>query len=41
VGDHICYISDLSCIHADYPNWRQQYTIERVFEELSVVGKER
>ncbi len=41
VGDHICYISDLSRIHADYPNWRQQYTIERVFEELSAVGKER
>jgi CDP-paratose 2-epimerase len=35
VGDHICYISDLRRIHADYPEWRQEYTLERTFEELS------
>jgi CDP-paratose 2-epimerase len=35
VGDHICYISDLRRIHVDYPEWRQEYTLERTFEELS------
>lgn len=35
VGDHICYISDLRRIHADYPEWRQEYSIERTLEELS------
>jgi CDP-paratose 2-epimerase len=34
-GDHICYISDLRRIHADYPTWRQEYTLERTFEEIS------
>jgi CDP-paratose 2-epimerase len=35
IGDHICYISDLRRIHADYPNWRQEYTLDRIFAELS------
>ncbi|WP_129630701.1 NAD-dependent epimerase/dehydratase family protein [Candidatus Oscillochloris fontis] len=35
VGDHICYISDLRRIHADYPTWRQEYTLERTFAEIS------
>jgi CDP-paratose 2-epimerase len=35
VGDHICYISDLRRIHADYPAWRQEYDLDRTFAELS------
>jgi len=35
VGDHICYISDLRRISADYPEWRQEYTLDRIFAELS------
>lgn len=35
VGDHICYISDLRRIHADYPNWRQEYTLDRTLAELA------
>lgn len=33
-GDHIWYISDLSKFHRDYPNWSQQYTIEKTLEEM-------
>ena len=35
VGDHICYISDLRRIRADYPEWDLQYGLDRVFEEIS------
>ena len=35
IGDHICYISDLRRIHADYPNWRQEYTLDSTFAELA------
>ncbi len=35
IGDHICYISDLRRIQADYPEWRQEYTLDRIFAELS------
>jgi CDP-paratose 2-epimerase len=34
IGDHICYISDLSKIYAHFPNWRQQYTLPRIIEEI-------
>jgi CDP-paratose 2-epimerase len=34
-GDHICYISDLRRIGADYPGWQQEYTLERTFAEIS------
>ena len=34
-GDHICYISDLRRISADFPGWRQEYTLDRTFEEIS------
>lgn len=39
VGDHICYISDLRRIQADYPEWRQEYTLDRVFAEISVADR--
>jgi CDP-paratose 2-epimerase len=34
VGDHICYISDLTKLHAHFPGWRQEYTIERIVSEI-------
>jgi CDP-paratose 2-epimerase len=34
VGDHICYISDLTKLHAHFPGWRQEYTVERIVTEI-------
>ena len=34
IGDHICYISDLTKLHQHFPNWRQEYTLDRIFEEI-------
>ncbi len=34
MGDHICYISDLTKIHRDFPNWRMEYGIDRIVEEI-------
>jgi CDP-paratose 2-epimerase len=34
IGDHICYISDLTKLHAHFPGWRQQYTLDRILEEI-------
>lgn len=34
IGDHICYISDLSKIRNHYPNWRLEYTLPRILDEM-------
>jgi CDP-paratose 2-epimerase len=34
IGDHICYISDLSKIRSHFPDWRLEYSLPRIFEEL-------
>jgi CDP-paratose 2-epimerase len=34
IGDHICYISDLTKVRTHFPNWRQEYKIERIVEEI-------
>jgi CDP-paratose 2-epimerase len=34
VGDHICYISDLTKIHQHFPNWKQQYDLPRIIGEI-------
>ncbi|HTS66845.1 MAG TPA: NAD-dependent epimerase/dehydratase family protein [Candidatus Acidoferrales bacterium] len=34
IGDHICYISDLTKLHSHFPGWRQEYTLDRIFEEI-------
>ncbi len=34
LGDHICYVSDLASFHRDYPSWRLERTIDRIFDEL-------
>jgi CDP-paratose 2-epimerase len=33
-GDHICYISDLTKLHAHFPGWRQEYTLDRILREI-------
>ncbi|MCZ7583753.1 MAG: NAD-dependent epimerase/dehydratase family protein [Deltaproteobacteria bacterium] len=34
VGDHICYISDLSKLRAHYPDWDVSVPLDRIFEEI-------
>lgn len=34
IGDHICYISDLTKIRSHFPKWRQEYGIGRIVEEI-------
>ncbi|MEJ7608488.1 MAG: NAD-dependent epimerase/dehydratase family protein [Bryobacteraceae bacterium] len=33
-GDHICYISDLRKVQAHYPDWRLEYDIPRILDEI-------
>jgi CDP-paratose 2-epimerase len=33
-GDHICYISNLSKMHAHYPSWHISVSLPQIFEEL-------
>ena len=35
IGDHICYISDLSKLHAHFPNWKMQYDLPRILDEIA------
>ena len=35
LGDHICYISDLRKIEADYPSWRLTRGLDDIFAELA------
>jgi CDP-paratose 2-epimerase len=37
VGDHICYISDLSKARSHYPQWNVTRTLDDIFEELGAV----
>jgi len=37
VGDHICYISDLRRLKADYPGWELTRPLDHIFEELAGV----
>ena len=34
VGDHICYITDLTKVRSHFPDWTPQYSIERIIEEI-------
>jgi CDP-paratose 2-epimerase len=34
-GDHICYISDLGRLQADYPAWRVSVSLDEILQELS------
>ena len=37
-GDHICYISDLRRLEADYPRWRITRSIDQICGELAGAG---
>jgi CDP-paratose 2-epimerase len=34
IGDHICYISDLTKIHQHFPNWKMEYDLPRILGEI-------
>jgi CDP-paratose 2-epimerase len=34
IGDHICYISDLTKVRSHFPNWQQEYRLGRIVEEM-------
>jgi 2-polyprenyl-3-methyl-5-hydroxy-6-metoxy-1,4-benzoquinol methylase len=34
VGDHICYISDLSRFKQDYPDWKITKSVKRIIAEI-------
>ena len=34
VGDHICYISDLTRLRSDYPDWDVRVSLDEILEEL-------
>ena len=34
IGDHICYISDLSKMREHYPNWDITIGLEQTFNEI-------
>jgi len=34
VGDHICYISDLTRFQTDYPNWKIQISLKETMEQF-------
>jgi CDP-paratose 2-epimerase len=36
-GDHICYISDLRHLQADYPGWEMSRSLETILDELAGV----
>jgi CDP-paratose 2-epimerase len=33
-GDHICYISDLSKLHAHFPDWKLEYDLPKILDEI-------
>ena len=37
VGDHICYISDLTRIRADYPKWELRHDMQTILREVAGV----
>jgi CDP-paratose 2-epimerase len=41
VGDHICYISDLSKMKAHYPGWDISKTLDDVVREIYEVTVKR
>lgn len=41
IGDHIWYISDLRKFKSHYPNWRQEYDLRRLLEDIHEKNVER
>ena len=40
-GDHICYISDLRRLRADYPDWDVTRSLDDILAEIAAVRPER
>lgn len=36
IGDHICYISDLTKIKAHFPKWSLRYDLPRILDDIVV-----
>jgi CDP-paratose 2-epimerase len=34
IGDHICYYSDMSKFQSHFPNWRLEYDLARIIDEM-------
>ena len=34
VGDHICYISDISKLRKHYPNWKIEYSLKEIIRQI-------
>jgi len=34
LGDHICYISDMTKFEAHYPHWKRNYSLSAILEEM-------
>ena len=34
VGDHICYISDISKLRKHYPNWKIEYSLKEIIIQI-------
>lgn len=39
IGDHICYISNLGRLRADYPQWDLTRSLEDIFTEIAAAAK--
>jgi CDP-paratose 2-epimerase len=37
IGDHICYISDLTKMKNDFPGWGITKSLQNIFEEIAGV----
>jgi CDP-paratose 2-epimerase len=35
IGDHICYISDLTKLHQHFPNWKLEYDVPAILKEIA------
>ena len=40
-GDHICYVSDLTKMKTDYPNWNITKSLDNIFEEIYLSWQKR
>ena len=36
VGDHICYITNMAKFRRDYPNWRMEWSLERILWRMTL-----
>jgi CDP-paratose 2-epimerase len=41
IGDHICYISDLRKLQADFPEWSITRSLPQIFEEMVAAESQR